>query len=133
MLKKSRKKLIIGLVVVVILFIGGIVIHQLVSSLNYISNIELTTPDISQIQDGVYNGIFETSVLSAEVDVTIEENQIIEIVINHHNYARGGGAEIIIDEVIINQSVEVDTISGATYSSLVILKAISDALESGVY
>ena len=129
--KMSKKKMIICLVVVIILFFVGNALHQLVSSFRYISNIVITTPDISRIQDGVYNGVFETPILSAEVDVVVEDHQITEIVINNHNHGRGAGAEVITEEVIINQSVEVDTISGATSSSLVILKAIQNALESG--
>ena len=133
MKKKSKKPIIICLIVVIILFIGGTVIHRLVSSLNYITEIELATPDISGIQDGVYNGVFETPVLSAEVDVIVENHRIIEILINNHIHGRGADAERITEEVIINQSVEVDAISGATNSSLVILKAIQNALESGAY
>ena len=133
MKKKSKKPIIICLIVVIIIFFGGTAIHRLVSSLNYISEIELTTPDISGIQDGVYNGVFETPALSAEVDVIVEDHRIIEILINNHNHGRGADAERITEEVIINQSVEVDAISGATNSSLVILKAIQNALESGTY
>ena len=127
----KRTKIIICLIVAIVLVFGGIAIYQLTRSLNYVSNIVLTTPDISGIDDGVYNGVFDTPVLSAEVDVTVEDHKIIDIVINNHNHGRGGDAEKIIDDVITNQSVEIDAISGATNSSKVILKAIQNALEGG--
>jgi len=38
---------------------------------------------------------------------------------------------VIVDSVIENQSLDVDAISGATYSSKVILKAIENALARG--
>lgn len=128
----KRKKFIIGMIIAVFLFVGGSALHQLVSSLRYINNLVISTPDLSRVQDGVFNGTFETPILSANVDVLMENHRITEIRINDHNYGRGGGAEIITDDVIAQQSLEVDTISGATSSSLVILRAIQDALESGI-
>ncbi len=41
-------------------------------------------------------------------------------------------AEIITDKVIDTQSLQVDAISGATYSSKTILKAIENALKKGI-
>ena len=41
-------------------------------------------------------------------------------------------AKAIIDDVMDEQSLEVDTVSGATYSSASILNAVSNALESAV-
>ena len=48
-----------------------------------------------------------------------------------HQTGLGGKAEAIIDQVIQNQSLEVDAVSGATTSSKTILKAIENALQSG--
>jgi uncharacterized protein with FMN-binding domain len=42
--------------------------------------------------------------------------------------SQGQGAEIIPEKVIEAQSLKVDSVSGATYSSKVILKAIQDAI-----
>jgi uncharacterized protein with FMN-binding domain len=50
----------------------------------------------------------------------------IEIV--RHLNGQGKPAEVIPDRVIEMQSLDVDIISGATYSSKVILKAIENAL-----
>jgi len=40
----------------------------------------------------------------------------------------GGKAESIVDDVIAKQSLDVDVVTGATYSSSTILKAIEDSL-----
>ena len=47
-----------------------------------------------------------------------------------HRHGRGAAAEVIPDAVLRQQTLGVDAISGATYSSKVILKAIDDALGS---
>jgi uncharacterized protein with FMN-binding domain len=45
-----------------------------------------------------------------------------------HVNGQGKPAEVITEKVIETQSLQVDVVSGATYSSKVILKAIENAL-----
>ena len=126
-----RKKVIIGVVCIVavaIVCIGG---RNLLGTLNYkkiISDIEIKTPDIAKIQDGVYNGSFDALLVSAEVDVVVEGERITDIIIKKHKNGRGAKAEAITEEVVNRQSLEVDAVTGATNSSKVILKAIENAL-----
>ncbi len=61
------------------------------------------------------------------VIVMVSGHEIKSIEIVRHNHGRGKSAEAIIASLIENQSVEVIVISGATYSSKVILKAIENA------
>lgn len=75
--------------------------------------------------DGVYTGTADY----VTVEVTIKDNLVtdIEILTNRQgSYAEA--AERVIDRVIKKQSVMVDTITGATGTSRVILNAISDAI-----
>jgi len=55
-------------------------------------------------------------------------------VINEHQHGRASAveAEVVIDDVILTQSLDVDTVSGATNSSKVILHAVQIALENAV-
>jgi uncharacterized protein with FMN-binding domain len=41
-------------------------------------------------------------------------------------------AEVLADEVVARQTIEIDAVSGATYSSMAILKAGENALRSGL-
>jgi len=135
---KGIKRIIITatcLVAAVGLFFGGRVLVDTMRYRRIISEIEIRTPDLTQIQDGTFNGAFNAILVAANVDVTIENHRIIEIVINEHyhgNWGRAPYAETIVLDVVESQSLEVDTISGATNSSLVILNAVQIALESGV-
>ena len=99
-----------------------------------ISEIELRTPNLAQIQDGTFNGFFSAILVSADVDVTVENHRIVEVIINDHYFGRDSAveAEVVAVDVVESQSLYVDAVSGATNSSLVILKAIQRALESGV-
>jgi len=135
-MSKGLKRVIIisilGLMVIGLLFGGRLLVNR-VRYRRIISEIEIRTPNLTEIQDGTSTGYFDAILVSANVDVTVEEHRITEIVINSHHHGRDRAldAEEIIVDVIENQSLEVDTVSGATNSSLVILKAIQIALDNG--
>ncbi|MCL1809131.1 MAG: FMN-binding protein [Clostridiales bacterium] len=93
-----------------------------------LASLQVSTPDIGELHDGVYKGAYDGRLVSAKVTVTIIDGLITSITIDEHKNGRGTPAEIIIDNVISAQSLEVDTITGATQSSKVILKAIEEAL-----
>ena len=57
------------------------------------------------------------------------KHMIKEIELKKHDNGQGFPAEIIPGKVVEAQSLEVDIVSGATYSSKVILKAIENALK----
>lgn len=125
------KKKIIGMiacVVVVGLIFLGRYLHKVNTYRKIISDIVITDVDLKTIDNGVYSGSFDALMISANVSVTIADNKIINISIDEHKTERGQSAESITESVIYAQSLEVDTISGATNSSKVILKAIENAL-----
>jgi len=135
---KGIKRVIISatcLVVAVGLFFGG---RTLIDTMRYrriISEIEIRTPDLTQVQDGTFNGAFDAILVAADVDVIVENHRIVEVIINEHyhgNWDRAPYAEAVILDVVESQSLEVDTVSGATNSSLVILNAVQIALESEI-
>ncbi len=85
------------------------------------------TAENGQWRDGVYEG--EHSFVKVEVEVS--NGNITDIRMLRHG---GGGKKYadmvspIIDEIIENQSVEADTITGATVSSNNIKQAVQEAL-----
>lgn len=88
-----------------------------------------TTPvDISKVADGTYEGYSETMMVKAKVLVTVESGKITDIEILQHDCGKGHPAEAMIDDMIANNTVEVDAVSGATASSAVIKDAIRNAL-----
>ncbi|HAS73710.1 MAG TPA: hypothetical protein DCS67_06160 [Clostridiales bacterium UBA8960] len=84
--------------------------------------------DMTKVSDGTYTGAYSVFPVDVNVTVEVSAQKIIDITIDKHVNGQGEPAEAIIDSVIREQSLDVDMISGATYSSKVILKAIENAL-----
>ena len=83
-----------------------------------------------QLKDGVYEGSYRGGPNKASVEVTIENNNIIDILIVEHWTLKGKSAELIVPgRIIENQSTDVDAVSGATNSSIVIMNAVQRAVE----
>jgi len=123
------------IVAVIIIFIGmaGIFYIGLKIKLNEFSKevtkIEINEIDLSKIEDGNYIGkYFFNDSVGATVEVVVKDNKIINISFIEHKYGKGKKAEAITELVIQEQSLDVDAITGATGSSIVILKAIENAL-----
>jgi uncharacterized protein with FMN-binding domain len=90
---------------------------------------QVTMPDIENKDDGIYRGEYKINPVKVVVDVVMMNGNIREIKIIEHICGLGKKAEKIIEQIVDNQTLEVDTVTGATVSSKVILKAIENALE----
>ncbi|HUI69763.1 MAG TPA: FMN-binding protein [Spirochaetia bacterium] len=90
--------------------------------------IDVKTPSFASLPDGTYRGSYDGGLVNATVDVTVASGRIEKVTIVSHRCGRGKPAEAIVDDVVKNQSLDVDVVSGATRSSKVILKAIEVAL-----
>jgi uncharacterized protein with FMN-binding domain len=125
-LKKLLKILGILTVVIAVIFAGMYIF--LSNNLEKLVNAEIQDIDIESLKPGIYIGEYSVPPVSATVEVTVENGRIEEIELLDHGNGMGQPAEIIIDDIVDEQSLEVDIISGATYSSRVIVKAVEDAL-----
>ena len=95
-------------------------------------NLTVITPDLTQIGDGVFRGMYDLKGTPVKVtlDVVIQNNRIVSIeIIQHISSPIGKRAENIIDKIIEFQNLDVDVVSGATASSKSILKAVENALQ----
>lgn len=127
---KYFKKILLGILIIVIII--AVATFFKIQELNEaFSEIEVNNIDLSNVDDGVYTGVFDhEKIVGAKVKITVENNRITNIELVEHNYGLGKKAETITDIVVDSQSLSVDAISGATYSSKAILKAIENALVS---
>ena len=76
--------------------------------------------DISNVPDGVYVGEYDVDFVYAKVEVTVQNGVITNIDILEHKNGRGSRAEVVVDRIIEEQKIDVDAVSGATNSSIVI-------------
>ena len=89
-------------------------------------------PDLSKVEDGTYKGKVETMLVKVELEVSVKNHKIISISIIKHDNGKGKPAEAIIDDIVKDNSTDVELIAGATMSSLVIRAAVIDAVNKGI-
>lgn len=90
--------------------------------------LEIRTVDLNTVADGEYIGVCQNKILIAVVKVRVQNHEITDIEILEHKASYMGQAEKIAGEVCDRQILEVDAISGATFTSHTVLKAIENAL-----
>jgi uncharacterized protein with FMN-binding domain len=83
-------------------------------------------------KDGVYTGVATAFGPNLTVEVTIVSGEITDVVIVSHNEKNAmfydPAFEAVPDDIVNNQSVEVDSVSGSTYTSVGVKNAVLDAL-----
>lgn len=129
-MKSKRKKILVTvLLVIAVIFVGGkIVMARLEADLKALESMPIAQIDLVAVADGVYAGSYSVFPVSVEVSVTVKGHAITDIRLVKHSNGQGKAAETIPGKVVEAQSLAVDSVSGATYSSRVILKAIETAL-----
>ena len=124
---KKTLYIVSGIILFIIIFFSARYFINLRRYESKVKNIIVEEINTS-INDGVYSGVCDAYFIKSDVDVTIENQVITSIVFNEYIHGRGEAATILLDEVVLNQSTMVDTIAGATNSSIVILASIENAL-----
>lgn len=130
-MKLSRKRIL--LFAVIFLFLIGLVFTAvyLKSVADYKKAVRETTfsnINISNVPNGVYVGEYDVDFIYVKVEVTVQNGVITNIDILEHKNGRGKPAEVVVDKIMEEQKIDVDAVSGATNSSVVIKKAVENAL-----
>lgn len=125
--KKKLLLFILVLLSVAVLSIGFLLFNAQ-KDLQAMLNEGVLDFDLRELSPGAYQGSFALFPVSAKVEVHLRDNAIENIELLDHFHGRGYNGEAIIDEIMKEQSLNVDMISGATHSSFVILKAVENAL-----
>ncbi len=129
-MKKPVKIILVIFSIVALLAIAGAIFFSSNSrNLEDLKDIKIRDIDLSSVSDGTYEGKYAVFPVSVIVNVTVRDHLITGIDLVKHVNGKGQAAESIPDQVIEEQSLDVDVVSGATYSSKVILLAIDDALQ----
>lgn len=123
----KAKKLLLSLLFLTVL--GGSIYYFVNTKIVKESNdIVLNDLQLDNIDDGIYIGEYALSPVKVKVEVAIENHRVEKIEILEHQKGIGKKAEKITGDVVNNQSLNVDVVSGATVSSKVILKAVDNAV-----
>lgn len=93
--------------------------------------LQVSEVDISKVSDGVYTDSYESSHLSATVDVTIVSGRIADVELTAFTGIDNARAEFVCDRVVFYQLLNVpDDDVGTQPTDKIVLKAIENALVS---
>lgn len=133
-----KKKVKIGLIVVVsviVLFVVfmaikiGTKMQKTREALDSQVNVEI---DMKQVADGTYKASSGGGMVQVELEVEVKDHKIVNINLLKHECGKGKPAESTIDEIVKNNTDDVDIVSGATASSKIIRNAVNKALQCGL-
>ncbi len=110
---------------VMILLTGFLIVALLLRP----QTLEIETIDLNTVADGEYIGICQNKILFVVVKVEVKDHEITGIEVLEHKASYMGQAKQIADDVLSEQSLDVDAISGATLTSDTVMKAIENALK----
>lgn len=88
--------------------------------------------DMNQVKDGTYKASSDGGMVKVEVEVTVKDHQITNINLLKHENGKGKPAEAMLDEMVIQNTDDVDCVTGATGSSKTIRNAVNKALQQGL-
>lgn len=130
-MKQTKKRIVLWIaagVMLVALICLGIYLQRVAAYKQAVGGMTFGQIDLTAIADGTYVGECDVQFIYAKVEVTVEAGVITDIAILEHRNDRGQAAEVVIDRMVAEQTIDVDTISGATNSSTVLKKAVEHAL-----
>ena len=128
----SRKKIVMILIMLFLLLasiFGTAYIDRVGEYKRAVKETTIEEVNISDIPDGVYIGEYDVNFIYAKVEVDVSGGKIIDVRILEHRQGRGKAAEAVANEIVDEQRRDVDTVSGAMNSSIVIKKAVEVALK----
>lgn len=126
----GKRKILVTILIVFSAIAAAIagVIWTLEANLNKLAVTTIAEVELSGVEDGIYTGSYRAFPIAVVVEVEVSDHTIRAIKLIKHENGQGKPAEVLTRKVVEAQSLNVDTVAGATYSSKVILKAIESAL-----
>jgi uncharacterized protein with FMN-binding domain len=92
--------------------------------------LEIGDVNLDKVSDGTYTGSYSGYRWSNEIEITVKNHVITDInVIKSQVFAKDEVIDSLIDAVISKQTLDVDTVSGATADSKAFLSAVEDAFK----
>lgn len=127
----KKKLLVAATVFVVVLILAAALVFAISQAgLKKLAAADIQDVDLATLADGVYSGKCAAFPISVTVEVRIADRSIAEVRLLKHVNGQGAAAEIIPERVVQAQSLDVDIVTGATYSCKAILMAIENAFHS---
>ena len=113
---------------ILVISVGGFIYATM--GLSKYRKMVINDVDLAKIEDGVYQGEFTGGRWKNKLEVTIKDHKITDIGLLNASKASGMTdiGEKVFQQVKEKQSIQIDTVSGATVHTKAILKSIENAL-----
>ena len=121
-----KKKIIIVLLIVIA--VVGFNLSLATKKVDRLLAEDVDVVKFSEIEEGTYTGKYDAGLVKVELEVEVINNEVKDINITKHTNGKGKPGENVVSTIIKKQSLQVDTVAGATISSKAIIKAVEDAL-----
>ena len=122
--------MIIGAVFITGLIAFGVNVYMsITNATEEILNEDIQAINFNQYEDGIYEGEYYHDDIGITVSLEINQGTLVSIEYSNHKNGKGEKAETIKENIIEEQSILVDDISGATISSRCIKLALINAME----
>jgi uncharacterized protein with FMN-binding domain len=125
-MKKGRRILLIAGAVVVLLI--GMMAILAFSGMGYVRKLVVNPVNLSRIADGTHEGRFARGRFSYTVEVSVQDHRIAAVKLMGPQQAQDTLIREVLDSIVRNQSVTVDTVSGASLTTKAVSKAVENAL-----
>lgn len=126
---KKFIKFIVVIFVILILVIA-VSVFYLTRGLESGKNLTISKINLSQVNDGTYDGKYNAGRWTNEVNVIVKDHKIINInVVKDVRFPIKEVTKELINKIIDRQNIDVDAISGSTVTSKAYLKSIENALK----
>ena len=117
---------------------GGVGWPRLMKEHQEARSLPLNAVDFGRLNDGIYHGAYEGGMYkwrANECDVTVTDGKVtgIQLVGSKDPGSKNTQPEVLYDRVVQAQSLQVDTISGATLTSKAWLQSVESALLQAQY
>ncbi|MGB4595622.1 MAG: FMN-binding protein [Anaerolineaceae bacterium] len=132
--RKGRRGMIMLVIILVILAIGGGIGWMILSKEHLeAASLPLNSVNFDKLNDGTYygayaGGMYKWRVNECDVTVTNGKVTVIQLLGSKDPGTENTNIEMLYDRVIEAQSLQIDTISGATLTSKAYLQCIENAL-----
>jgi len=120
------KKMIWLAISIACLLAAGVVVYSAME----LKKMEISDIDLADVPDGEYEGKHEYMGFTCRVKVKVRGHRITDVEVEEdRDDEYVDKAKGMVDNMIREQSLDVDTVTGATFSSRAILKAAENALK----
>jgi len=125
-MKKLLK--VCGVFLIIFLVFTGACFGFLLMGKNKTLNLQIGSVDLSNVEDGVYHGKYSGYRWTTEVEVTVQNHEITKIDIIKNPVFNPVTAREVADNIIDQNKIPVEVVSGATVDSKALMKAVENAL-----